>query len=160
MCMCNYRKIRDQAKLMTNEDYILKYIQFVKDAMWPNDVLLRDKPVRSAKDRKKSRMEASVMLATLVPGSSSLLVLFHILSLYSLAPVLFHQHKRKKSQMLGQILTINTDMTASIVGRANAQAASRRLFAMYNNPRLNCHVVFTILDVLIDVLFPELEYTL
>jgi len=53
-----------------------------------------------------------------------------------------------------------TDMTASVVGRANAQAASRRLFAVFNNQRLNAHMAFKILDVIIDVLFPEFANTL
>ncbi|MCQ6463498.1 hypothetical protein NPN16_24320, partial [Vibrio parahaemolyticus] len=33
----------------------------------------------------------------------------------------------------------------SVVGRVNAQAASRRLFATFNNSRLNAHLAFTVL---------------
>jgi sorting nexin-25 len=47
------------------------------------------------------------------------------------------------------------DLAASVVGRANAQAAARRVFATVNNQRLNMHLVYTILDEIVQVLFRE-----
>jgi len=89
------RKVRENVKGFVHEDAIIKYINLLKDSMWPGGQLKRDGKPRTASEKAKSRKEASLMLATLVP-----------------------------------------DLAASVVGRVNAQAASRRIFATFNNPRL------------------------
>lgn len=89
------RKVRDNIKGLLQEEAMIKYISLLKDSMWPGGQLKRDAKPRSASDKSKSRTEASLMLATLIP-----------------------------------------DLAASVVGRVNAQAASRRIFATLNNPRL------------------------
>ncbi|EGX95690.1 intermediate filament protein (Mdm1), putative [Cordyceps militaris CM01] len=89
------RKVRDTFKMLVQEEPLLRYIGLLRDNVWPNGQLVRDRKARSATEKRKTRTEASLMLATLVP-----------------------------------------DLAGSVVGRANAQAASRRLFATFNNPRL------------------------
>lgn len=106
------RKVRDNVWALVNEDAILKYIGLVQDSMWPDGQLKRNKVSRTASEKAKTRREAGLMLATLVP-----------------------------------------DLAGSVVGRLNAQAASRRIFATMNNERLNTHLAFTILDDLVEVLF-------
>ena len=124
------RKVRDNFKQLVQEDSIIKYVNLLKDAMWPGGQLKRDAKPRSASDKSKSRTEASLMLATLIP-----------------------------------------DLAASVVGRVNAQAASRRIFATFNNQRLkyvqpfhcpsaranlrSAHLAFTLLDEVVDVIFGE-----
>ncbi|KIN02076.1 hypothetical protein OIDMADRAFT_196988 [Oidiodendron maius Zn] len=108
------RKVRDNFKQLVQEESIIKYVNLLKDAMWPGGQLKRDAKPRSASDKSKSRTEASLMLATLIP-----------------------------------------DLAASVVGRVNAQAASRRIFATFNNQRLNAHLAFTLLDEVVDVIFGE-----
>lgn len=88
------RKVRDNVKGLVQEDAVLKYITLAKDTMWPGGQRREPKP-RTTGEKIKSRTEASLMLATLVP-----------------------------------------DLAGSVVGRVNAQAASRRIFATFNNPRL------------------------
>lgn len=89
------RKVRDNVKMLVQEDAILKYISLLRDSMWPDGHMNKNKHPRTASDKKKTRTEASLMLATLVP-----------------------------------------DLAGSVVGRVNAQAASRRVFAAFNNTRL------------------------
>jgi sorting nexin-25 len=89
------RKVRDNVKALVSEDAILKYIGLVQDSMWPDGQLKRNKVPRTASEKVKTRREAGLMLATLVP-----------------------------------------DLAGSVVGRLNAQAASRRIFATMNNERL------------------------
>lgn len=89
------RKVRDNVRSLTQEDSLLKYIGLARNSLWPNGQLVKDRKPRAAAERKKTRTEASLMLATLIP-----------------------------------------DLAGSVVGRVNAQAASRRLFATLNNPRL------------------------
>ncbi|KAK0742436.1 PXA domain-containing protein [Apiosordaria backusii] len=108
------RKLRDNVKMLVGEEQVLRYVQMVKMAMWPGPAgeMARDKKARTGQERQKTRTEASLMLATLVP-----------------------------------------DLAGSVVGRLNAQAASRRIFATLNNSRLNAHLAFTFLDEIIDILF-------
>ncbi|KAI0849771.1 PXA domain-containing protein [Daldinia vernicosa] len=108
------RKVRDNFKVLVQEDAILKYIDLLRNSMWPGGQLNRNKQPRTSSEKARTRREASLMLATLVP-----------------------------------------DLAGNVVGRLNAQAASRRMFATLNNSRLNSHLVFTIMDELIDVLFNE-----
>lgn len=92
------RKVRENVKVLTQEENIVKYISTLKDIMWPpanGGQMVRDKPPRTEQEKAKSRKEASLMLATLIP-----------------------------------------DLAGSVVGRANAQAASRRILATFNNQRL------------------------
>ena len=59
---------------------------------------------------------------------------------------------RKEAAVLLGILV--PDAAGNVVGRGNAQAASRRIAATVNNRRLMAHLVFTILDEVVNILFP------
>ena len=108
------RKVREMARSMFAEPNVLKYIDMLKDSIWPNGEMRKETTGRTDAQKTHTRVEASVMLATLIP-----------------------------------------DLAGNVVGKANAQAASRRIFATINNQRLNAHLAFTILDEVIDVLFPK-----
>ncbi|PNS19742.1 hypothetical protein CAC42_7709 [Sphaceloma murrayae] len=62
-------------------------------------------------------------------------------------------HSRKEAGLV--LSSLIPDMAGSVVGRANAQGASRKLAALLNNQRLNTHLIMTIFDELISVIFPE-----
>ena len=110
------RKVRESARTMFAESAVLRYIDVLKELFWPNGETRKEAPIRSEADKAKTRIEASVMLATLIP-----------------------------------------DLAGNVVGKANAQAASRRLAATVNNGRLNAHLAFVILDEIVEVLFPKGE---
>ncbi|RVX71914.1 hypothetical protein B0A52_04313 [Exophiala mesophila] len=110
------RKVREVVKGFTSDEALLKYVTMVSDTMWPGGGKMRESKPRTTAEKKKTKSEAAMMLATLVP-----------------------------------------DLAASVVGRANAQAAARRISATMNNARLNQHLVFTILDELIGVLFEPVK---
>ncbi|CAK7265244.1 tRNA (guanine-N(7)-)-methyltransferase (tRNA(m7G46)-methyltransferase) [Sporothrix epigloea] len=63
------------------------------------------------------------------------------------------QKARTRTEAGLMLATLVPDLAGSVVGRVNAQAASRRIFATFNNSRLNAHLAFTIFDEAIDVLF-------
>ncbi|KIH87247.1 hypothetical protein SPBR_04549 [Sporothrix brasiliensis 5110] len=65
------------------------------------------------------------------------------------------QKARTRNETGLMLATLVPDLAGSVVGRLNAQAASRRIFATFNNSRLNAHLAFTILDEAVDVLFGE-----
>lgn len=90
------RKLRDNVRLLVQEEAVLRYVGLLKDSLWPDGKNFgEDKKPRTKIEKSRTRTEASLMLATLVP-----------------------------------------DLAGSVVGRVNAQAASRRLFATFNNERL------------------------
>ncbi|KAJ4353418.1 tRNA (guanine-N(7)-)-methyltransferase (tRNA(m7G46)-methyltransferase) [Didymosphaeria variabile] len=60
------RKVRDSFNTVMSEDNIAKYIDTLKDSMWPNGQM-KQSVERTAQDRAKSRKEAGVLLSTLVP---------------------------------------------------------------------------------------------
>ncbi|KAK3114548.1 tRNA (guanine-N(7)-)-methyltransferase (tRNA(m7G46)-methyltransferase) [Teratosphaeriaceae sp. CCFEE 6253] len=64
--------------------------------------------------------------------------------------------KARARQEAGVILgALVPDLAGSVVGRGNALAASRKVMAVVNNRRLNTHVVFTLLDEIVRIVFPE-----
>ncbi|KKY34918.1 putative intermediate filament protein [Diaporthe ampelina] len=109
------RKLRDNVRVLVNEDAVVRYVALLRDSLWPGGGQFgAGRRARTRGEKTRTRTEASLMLATLVP-----------------------------------------DMVGSVVGRVNAQAASRRIFATLNNERLNTHLAFTIMDEIIDILFNE-----
>lgn len=109
------RKVRESTRSLVQDDSLLRYLTLARETLWPGGVL-RQIPPRSTADRLKSRTEATVVLATLIP-----------------------------------------DLAGNVVGRANAQAAARRVFATLNNKPLNTHLAFTVLDEIVLVLFGSRE---
>ncbi|KAE8412722.1 PXA domain-containing protein [Aspergillus pseudocaelatus] len=105
------RKVREGARSLIQDESLLRYINVIKDSLWPGG-LLRENRIRTPSERLKSRTEASLVLATLIP-----------------------------------------DMAGNVVGRTNAQGAARRIFATLNNRRLNTHLMYTVLDEIVLVLF-------
>lgn len=110
------RRTRDMAHSLVAEDNLLRYINLAKDTFYPptadgspSQTLKRDWAPRTPEQKSKSKREASVLLATLIP-----------------------------------------DLAGGVVGRGNAQEAGRKIFAAMNNGRLVGHLVFEILDRLVD----------
>lgn len=60
-------------------------------------------------------------------------------------------HSRAEATVV--LATLIPDLAGNVVGRANAQAAARRIFATLNNQYLNTHLIFTIIDEIFLVLF-------
>lgn len=89
------RRVRENIRMAVQEESLIRYMGMLRSALWPDGELARDRKPRTTAEKKKTRTEASLMLATLVP-----------------------------------------DLAGNVVGRVNAQAASRRLFATFNNSRL------------------------
>ncbi|KAF4549408.1 Sorting nexin-12-like protein [Elsinoe fawcettii] len=110
------RKVRDTVKSMTDEASLVRYMDIVKDLMWPGGQFRQSPPVRTAAEKLHSRKEAGLVLLSLIP-----------------------------------------DMAGSVVGRANAQGASRKLTALLNNQRLNTHLIMTIFDEIVSIIFPEVQ---
>ncbi|KAL8937824.1 MAG: hypothetical protein Q9211_003485 [Gyalolechia sp. 1 TL-2023] len=71
-------------------------------------------------------------------------------------PVMRSEAEKRKSRKEAAVLLgiLVPDAAGNVVGRRNAQAAARRIAVAVNNKRLMAHLVFTVLDEVVDVLFP------
>lgn len=63
------------------------------------------------------------------------------------------QKLKSKNEASFMLAALIPDLAGNVVGKANAQAASRKIYDILNNPRLNAHLVFTILDEIVLILF-------
>ena len=67
------RKVRESFDNLLSENNIAKYIDALKDSMWPNG-RLKQGVERTSQDRAKSRKEAATVLNTLIPELASSVV--------------------------------------------------------------------------------------
>jgi sorting nexin-25 len=61
------RKVRDNAKGYLSDEGIAKYLNVIVDTMWPGGVKKPDGVPRTPAEKSRSRQEAGVVLASLVP---------------------------------------------------------------------------------------------
>ncbi|KAG8693410.1 Intermediate filament protein [Ceratobasidium sp. 423] len=62
-----------------------------------------------------------------------------------------------REQAHSKLSAIMPDLAANMIGRSNARRGARRMFAVMQNRRLNQHVVYTIIDEVVEALFPEIQ---
>jgi sorting nexin-25 len=67
------RKMRDFAKGLIQEDSLLRYLETAKETMWPGGRMRQAEP-RSAAEKMKTRREAGLVLATLLPDLAASVV--------------------------------------------------------------------------------------
>jgi sorting nexin-25 len=89
------RKVRENARTVLSDEGIARQINVITNLLWPGGGPRIQPVARTASDKARSRKEAGVVLASLIP-----------------------------------------ELVGSVVGRANAQGAARRLLAVLNNERL------------------------
>lgn len=63
------------------------------------------------------------------------------------------EREKSRREANAMLQTLVPDLAGSVVGRANAKEAARRIGGCMNNERLNGHLAFTMLDEIIGVLF-------
>lgn len=63
------------------------------------------------------------------------------------------EREKSKREANATLQTLIPDLAGSVVGRANAKEAARRISGCMNNERLNGHLAFTMLDEIMGVLF-------
>ncbi|KDN52277.1 hypothetical protein K437DRAFT_220920 [Tilletiaria anomala UBC 951] len=57
-----------------------------------------------------------------------------------------------------KVSTLIPNLAANFIGRQNARKGVRTVFSMVQNQRLNKHLIYTILDLIFDELFPNNAY--
>jgi sorting nexin-25 len=60
------RKVREGARSLAQDESLLRYLSVAKETLWPGGIM-RENKVRTVSERLKSRTEASLVLATLIP---------------------------------------------------------------------------------------------
>ncbi|KAF8665266.1 hypothetical protein AX16_000287 [Volvariella volvacea WC 439] len=64
---------------------------------------------------------------------------------------------RTKEDANRKLSSLVPDLAANMIGRSNARRGARRMFAVLQNRRLNQHIMYTIVDEVVNVLFPEIN---
>ncbi|GJN87525.1 hypothetical protein Rhopal_000476-T1 [Rhodotorula paludigena] len=62
-----------------------------------------------------------------------------------------------KESAARKLLALMPEAAANLIGRHNAKQGARCLFAVLQNRRLNKHLMYSVLDEILAVLFPELQ---
>lgn len=122
------RKVRDSFSSLFSDESLLKYIETAKNTMWPF-ATTTDAETGLEEQTNERKMRQSGPPRTKVQKEAS---------------------RREAAAVLG---TLVPELAGSVVGRANAQSAARRISAVMNNRRLNEHLVYTILDEVVAFLF-------
>ena len=69
-------------------------------------------------------------------------------------PARTSEQKARSQREAGLVLaTLLPDVAGGVVGRGNAVQAGRKIFATLNNERLNQHLMYTILDEVVEQVF-------
>jgi len=63
------------------------------------------------------------------------------------------EKSKTRNEATAMLANLIPELSASVVGRANAKSASRRLSAICNNQRLNTSILYTALDELVEEVF-------
>ena len=88
----------------------------VRDTIWPDGILRKEAPVRTEREKAKTKMKASVLIETLCK-----------------------------------------DVMGNLVGGVNAEVGARKIFAALQNPYLNGHLAFTVLEELTIKVFSDVS---
>ncbi|KAK4703178.1 sorting nexin-25, partial [Phenoliferia sp. Uapishka_3] len=67
------------------------------------------------------------------------------------------QRATTKASANRKLSALMPDIAANLIGRTNAKHGARRLFAVLQNRRLNRHLIYSVIDEFVQILFPELE---
>ncbi|GAA5943653.1 hypothetical protein JCM3775_001324, partial [Rhodotorula graminis] len=67
------------------------------------------------------------------------------------------QRAETKESARRKLSTLMPDVAANLIGRQNAKQGARTLFAVLQNRRLNKHLIYSVVDEVVAVLFPELH---
>jgi sorting nexin-25 len=67
--LIDFRIVRDQVGKYLVEHYIVQMVKQVQDAIWPEGVLRKSPPARTAKEKAKTKRDAGYKLASIFEGS-------------------------------------------------------------------------------------------
>ncbi|KTW32246.1 uncharacterized protein T551_00337 [Pneumocystis jirovecii RU7] len=104
------RKLRETLRQAFEEQSILNILEVLRNTLWPNGVLIKNRPLRSYEEKIKTRLEAGFLFSAIFP---------------SYLPDVAH----------------------------------KKLFNILQNSLLNSHLVFSIFDEIIEIIFPEIKET-
>ena len=122
------RKIRDSFTSIFSVEALLRYVETAKNTMWPLATTI-DPETGEERTTEERKMRTA-------------------------GPPRTKAQKEKSRQEAAVVLsTLAPELAGSVVGRANAQTAAKKIAAVMNNKRLNEHLVYTILDEVVAFLF-------
>ncbi|KAK5100566.1 tRNA (guanine-N(7)-)-methyltransferase (tRNA(m7G46)-methyltransferase) [Lithohypha guttulata] len=129
------RKVRDSFSALFSESALLRYIEKARTTMWPSS------DSKDSEAGSTGNQSEEVRKRTPNPPRTKAQ----------------KDHSRREAALV--LSSLIPELAGSVVGRANAQSAARRLAAVMNNKRLNEHLVCTVLDEMVGFLFDEVSFS-
>ncbi|KAK8251393.1 PXA domain-containing protein [Phyllosticta capitalensis] len=149
------RKVRDNVRSMVGDESIVKWVSVVRGALFPESMSPGDETNGEANRPATARTDDAASIrsghsGTIIGGVAEGVVKERRREKQPRTQAQREQSRKEAGLLLA---TLIPDLAGSVVGRANAQAASRRVLATLNNQRLNTHLVFSLLDEIIQIIF-------
>ncbi|KAF9175647.1 Intermediate filament protein [Mortierella sp. AD010] len=140
------RKLRDTIKAYIEESMLMFYVVKLRDALWPPasvspepelsggyEIIGEDPSIPKSSPGKGSAADASKKTIR--------------------TP---EQKAATKDQANRKLSAFLPDLLGNMVGHQNARRGARRVFAAFQNRRLNQQLVYTALDVVIEAMWPDI----
>lgn len=132
------RKVRDNVRSMVGDESIVKWVSVVRGALFPESMSPGDETNGEANRPATARTDDAASIrsghsGTIIGGVAEGVVKERRREKQPRTQAQREQSRKEAGLLLA---TLIPDLAGSVVGRANAQAASRRVLATLNNQRL------------------------
>ncbi|KAF9114150.1 Intermediate filament protein [Mortierella sp. AM989] len=143
------RKLRDTIKAYIEENMLTFYVLKLRDALWPPVPMASDLEVIGGYEIVGEDPRLSPTLPKSSLGKDNTEAAKKAVRTSDQKATTKDQANRKLSAFLPELL-------GNVVGHQNARRGARRVFAAFQNRRLNQQLVYTTLDEVIEAMWPEL----
>ncbi len=130
------RRVKDAVSAALSSDAIVRHIASLQGALWVDGELKPPGIPRSPAVKWQTRDTANRQVSKLIPGELATLL----------------EASRERHAL---IPVSSPDVAASIIGRQHARKAVRTIFSMLQYQRLNKHLIYRVMDLIFDELFPS-----
>ncbi|KAF9179970.1 Intermediate filament protein [Haplosporangium sp. Z 767] len=146
------RKLRDTIKAYIEENMLTFYVFKLRDALWP----LEATSTKSSPNLSGGYEIVGEDLGT-SPASNTPPLASQPAAKTARTP---EQKAMTKDQANRKLSAFLPELLGNMVGHQNARRGARRVFAAFQNRRLNQQLVYTTLDEVIAAMWPELTLTM
>lgn len=152
------KKIREYLSIVKSENKVIDLLNLAKDSLWPQGVFFLT--ARRLAEEAAAAMTTAANGATGGLNGSSGANNNRNGNEGTTAPPKKERTDIEKNNSRNEAKTlleiIITDISSKIVGLQNSKFAAAELHNMMQNDILNTHLIFTLVDEILDALFPEI----
>ncbi|KAF9432855.1 Intermediate filament protein [Entomortierella beljakovae] len=144
------RKLRDTIKAYIEESMLIFYVLKLRDALWPPRPVTSPFELSGEYEVVGTDLQVSSALPNTPQGKPT------ATDGAKKAVRTPEQKASTKDQANRKLSAFLPDLLGNMVGHQNARRGARRVFAAFQNRRLNQQLVYTTLDEVIEAMWPDL----